>query len=158
MKKIALIFLLTVISIFIPEQNTAQESDNKAADFNPNAINAYIGLLEFNLDYERNIIRRPKALSNIRMGIGYGAFFTGSTGFYLNPAFVQLLGKNNSYLELDLGFKYIIISKDKDPAYFIPLVPDFFIGFRHEKKDGNRIFRIGFNLPTLMNVGLGQKL
>ena len=59
MKKIALIFLLTVISIFIPEHNTAQESDNKAADFNPNAINAYIGLIEFNLDYERNIIRHP---------------------------------------------------------------------------------------------------
>lgn len=158
MKKIALIFLLTVTSIFIPEHNTAQESDNKAADFNPNAINAYIGLIEFNLDYERNIIRHPEALSNIRMGLGYGIFATGSEGFYLNPAFVQLLGKNNSYLELDLGFKYIIRSKDKDPAYFKPLVPDFFIGYRHEKKVGKGIFRIGFNWPTLVNVGLGQKL
>jgi hypothetical protein len=158
MKIIALSIFLTVISIFIPERNIAQETDNKVSDFNRNGINAYIGLIEFNLNYERNIIRRPESLSNIRMGVGYGIFATASQGFYLNPAFVQLLGKNNSYLELDLGFKYIISSKGMDPAYAKPWVSDFFIGYRHEKKDGKRIFRIGFNWPALINVGLGQKL
>jgi len=158
MKKIALSILITVISILLPEYNIAQETEKSASDFNPNAINAYIGLIELNLNYERNIIRHPESLSNIRMGLGYGIFATGSEGFYLNPAFVQLLGKNNSYLELDLGFKYIIRSKNQDPAYFKPLVPDFFIGYRHEKNNGKRIFRIGFNWPALINVGLGQKL
>jgi hypothetical protein len=157
MKIIALSLFLMVITIFISEHNFGQEIDNRPSELNRNCINLYLGLIEFNINYERNIIRHPQSLSNIRMGSGYAMFATASEGFYLNPAFVQLLGKNNSFLELDLGFKYIIGSNGMDPAYSKPLVSDFFIGYRHEKSDGKRIFRIGFNWPSIINVGLGFK-
>lgn len=86
MKIIALRFFLTVVTIVIPEQIIAQETDNRVSDFKHNGINAYIGLIDFNLNYERNIIRRERSLSNIRMGFGYAMFVTASEGFYLNPA------------------------------------------------------------------------
>jgi hypothetical protein len=155
MKIIALSFFLMVITIFISEYNFGQKIDNRPSEINRNSINLYLGLIEFNINYERNVIRHPQSLSNIRMGSGYAVFATATEGFYLNPAFVQLLGKNDSYLELDLGFKYIIGSNGRDSANAKPLASDLFIGYRHEKSDGKRIFRIGFNWPAIFNVGLG---
>lgn len=65
--------------------------------------------MDANLNYERNILQLPKSYTNIRLGIGRANFSEFRTlAFYLNPSLVHLIGKRNSHLELNLGFKYPI--------------------------------------------------
>jgi len=157
MKKVKKSLLIILITVFICINNNAQIKDNHLSDFNSNSINGYIGFVELNINYERNIFYRPKSFTNIRFGIGYGAFATAGEGLYLNPAIVHLIGKKNSFLELDLGFKYIVAYTGLNAEYSEFLLPDFFAGYRYERPDGKRIFRIGISWPTLLNVGMGFK-
>lgn len=75
--------------------------------------------------------------------------------YYLNPAVVHLIGRKNSHIELNMGFKYSL-GKTPDTIRKV-LVPDLFAGYRFEKPDGRFIFRTGFNYPTLINIGIGYK-
>jgi hypothetical protein len=84
-------------------------------------------------------------------------FVTAGDGFYLNPALVHMIGSRNSHLELDLGFKYIVNYKNPDNHLSLYLIPDVFAGYRYDKPDGDFIFRIGINYPTIINIGVGIK-
>jgi hypothetical protein len=157
MKKIPASFVITFIAIFICLENNGQEKDGQSPKFRSNSINGYIGFAEYNINYERNISQRQKSYTNIRLGFGLGAFVTAGEGIYLNPALVHLIGKKYSFLELDLGFKYIIHYEGLDPEYSEYFIPDIFAGYRYERADGKRIFRVGFNWPTIVNIGIGFK-
>jgi len=45
-----------------------------------------------------------------------------------------------------------------NPDYSKFFLPDFFAGYHFERADGKRVFRIGMNWPTLINIGIGFKL
>ena len=157
MKKITSGVLIIIFTTFFCIQIKGQENEKQSESFRPNSINGYFGFVELNINYERNIFYRPKSQTGLRFGIGYGAFATAGEGVYLNPAIVHLLGKKNSFLELDLGFKYIVGYTGLNIDYSQFLLPDFFAGYRYERPDGKRIFRLGINWPTLVNVGIGYK-
>lgn len=158
MRKITASVLITFITSFLSINIYAQEKGIPTVEFLRNSLNIYIGLIEFNINYERNISQRPSSLTNLRMGFGKGMFVVAGEGFYLNPSMVHLIGKKSSYLELDLGFKYIVNHENPNPRLSLYLVPDFFGGYRYEKPDGSFIFRTGINYPTLINIGIGVKL
>lgn len=148
---------LVVFAIFAFTDIKAGVKDDEPSTFKPNSINGYFGFVELNINYERTIFYRPKSYTDFRFGIGYGAFATAGEGLYLNPAIVHLIGKKNSFLELDLGFKYIVAYTGLNAEYSEFLLPDFFAGYHYERPDGKRIFRLGINWPTLVNVGIGYK-
>jgi len=149
-----LISLLTLLSSFDID---AQEVDYPSLKLPRNSINAYIGLFEVNINYERNIIQRPKSHTNIRMGFGKAMFLNAGIGSYVNPSLVHIFGKGNSHLELDLGFKYMIINGIENPSFSDTFISDFFAGYRYEKPNGKFIFRAGNNYPTFINIGIGGK-
>jgi hypothetical protein len=157
MKKIPSSFLIVFITIFVCLENYGQEKAGQSQEFRKNSINGYLGFVEYNINYERNISKREKSFTNIRMGFGLGAFVTAGEGIYLNPAFVHLVGKKYSFLELGLGFKYMLHYEGLNPEYSEFFIPDIFVGYRYERPDGKRIFRVGFNWPTLVNIGTGFK-
>ena len=114
-------------------------------------------MVEYNINYERNLLYSAITSTNIRVGGGIAAFLTAGTGTYLNLAAVQLLGKSSSHLELDLGLKYLITNSIVNPGLSESLVPDLFAGYRFEKPTGRLILRLGMNYPTLFNAGFGYK-
>lgn len=116
-----------------------------------NNINLYVSLYEYNINYERAIIQCPKSSTNLRLGCGLiNTSFDG--GYYYNPSLVQLFGKSNKHLEADLGFKYLIQNGSTNS-----FLPDIYAGYRYEKPSGGIIFRLGIDLFTLFNIGLGIK-
>jgi hypothetical protein len=151
MKKMAAITLLFFISFFISCAINAQETTSAVKKLPRNNINTYVSFGEFNINYERNLILRPKSLTNIRMGFAIPTF-NFFEGYYLNPSLVQLLGKKNSHLELNLGIKVIIYN-----GHYNDFIPDAYVGYRYEKPGGGFIFRLGFNVYTAFTVGLGYK-
>jgi hypothetical protein len=157
MKKIPVSFLIIIITIFLCLKINGQGKDGLSPKYRRNSINGYIGFAEYNINYERNIFQRPESYTNIRLGFGFGAFVTAGEGSYLNPALVHLIGKKYSFLELDLGFKYITQYEGLDPDYSEFFIPDFFAGYRYERPDGKRVFRVGLNWPTIVNMGIGFK-
>ncbi len=87
--------MLFTISISVKAQDTGISISEPR-----NNINAYIGLIEYNINYERNIIQNSKSHSNVRFGFGHGAFFVAGEGKYVNAALVHLMGRKNSHLEI----------------------------------------------------------
>ena len=158
MKKILMSVVILIISVICGIENLGQEKGSSTPEFRRNSINGYIGFVEYNINYERNIFQMPKSYTNLRMGFGYGAFVIAGEGIYLNPAIVHLIGKKHSFLELNLGFKYIVSYDGLDADYSKFLMPDFFAGYHFERPDGKRVFRVGINWPTLINIGIGFKL
>ena len=134
----------------------SQGADNTVVNAR-NSINIYIGIIEYNINYERNIFQRPKSQSNLRIGFGNGKFFTAGEGYYLNPAFVYLAGAQNSHVEFNLGVKYMLTNSIEDPDFSEVCIPDIFLGYRFEKPSGGFVFRLGLNYPTLINIGIGYK-
>ena len=127
----------------------AQENGNSSVKLLRNNININISLFEYNINYERNILQRPKSYTNLR--IGFGVFYLSSMkGYHFNPSWVNLIGNKNNHLELDLGFKYVV-----EEGYADSFLPDIFAGYRYEKPFGRLIFRMGINLYTLYNIGIG---
>lgn len=136
---------------------SAQERSDHETKPLRNRIGVYLGLLEINLNYERNIIQRPKSYSNIRIGIGS---FTDLQfgGKYINASLIQLLGKRKSHAEVDLGCKLFLAGTNlnfESPRTF--LIPDIYVGYRYENPENREFFRIGFSFPSLINVGGGFK-
>jgi len=113
----------------------------------------YLGLFEYNVNYERYIIQRQKSHTNIRIGFGYWSNMTlGGNNF--NVVLVQMFGKKSSHLELNLGAKYVFeTAREKNIV-----LPDIFVGYRYDKAESNFIFRTGISYPSLINVGFGIKL
>jgi hypothetical protein len=135
---------------------TAQETRNPLSQ-SRNSINAYVGLIEYNINYERNILQHPKSYSNLRLGFGHGQFFVAGEGEYINAAFVHLTKKENSHLEIDVGVKCMITNSMDDPKFSDTFLPDLFFGYRYEKPSGGIVFRFGLNYPTFLNAGIGYK-
>jgi hypothetical protein len=144
--------LISVSSLAVKAQDTV-----KPASEGRNSINVYVGMIEYNINYERNIIQRPNSHSNLRIGYGHAQFFTAGEGNYLNPAFVHLMGKKNSFFEINAGIKYMITNSISDPTFLETFVPNIFLGFRYEKPVRGIIFRFGFSYPTIINIGFGYK-
>jgi len=123
-----------------------------------NNVNFYIGLWDFNVNYERLMVAKPKSFTNLRLGLGTGLFwYPGSGGKYANVALVQMLGEKVSYLEFDLGVKVLFLSRSIDINPLEYLVPDIYAGYRHEDKNGKVFFRIGISYASLLSAGVGIK-
>ena len=151
MKKITASVLITFSSILLGVYTLSQENVNPSGKLPVNNINAYISLVEYNINYERKIFELPKSFTNLRMGFGIiNSSFDG--GYYYNSSLVHLLGKKNSHLELNLGLKYAV-QKGSSNSF----LPDIYAGYRYEKPNGILIFRIGVNLYSLYNIGIGFK-
>jgi hypothetical protein len=151
MKKIGARVIIALMPLFSCIVIHAQENIDPFYKLLKNNINSYISLFEFNINYERNIIQLPKSYTNLRFGFGLiNSSFDG--GYYYNPVLVHLIGKRNKHLELNLGFKYTI-QKGTSNSFF----PDVYAGYRYEKPTGGLIFRVGINLFTLYNLGIGFK-
>ena len=146
------------IGLFISLSINVKAQDNGNSNFSPrNYINVYVGLIEYNINYERNIVQRSKSFSNVRLGFGHASLLIGGEGKYINAAFIHLIGKKNSHLETNLGVKYMVSNSISDPQFSETLIPDAFLGYRYEKPLEGLIFRIGLNYPTFINLGTGYK-
>ena len=151
MKKITASVLITIASIFLSVCTHSQESVYPSEKLPGNNINAYISLFEYNINYERKIFQLPKSFTNLRIGFGIiNSSYDG--GYYYNSSIVHLFGKKNSHLELNLGLKYAV-QKGFSNSFW----PDIYAGYRYEKPSGLLMFRIGVNLYTLYNIGIGIK-
>jgi hypothetical protein len=117
-----------------------------------NSINLYVGLLELNLNYERNILQNPHSYSNVRAGFGYWTNLQ-LEGTCIEGVFVHVLGRKSSHPEFNLGIKYIIDKAGKENA----VVPLLYSGYRYEDPEGSFIFRIGLTYPSIFNLGIGFK-
>ncbi len=157
MSKSAKIFCTLLLTFFSSGKLFAQSGEPPRKEIRRNNINTYAGMVEYNINYERNLLYSAITSTNIRVGGGIAAFLTAGTGTYLNLAAVQLLGKSSSHLELDLGLKYLITNSIVNPGLSESLVPDLFAGYRFEKPTGRLILRLGMNYPTLFNAGFGYK-
>lgn len=156
MKHLLIITSLTILMMLLFARQVNAQSTRNIHEARNN-INIYIGIFDLNLNYERNIIKRPKSLSNIRAGFGRGQFVVAGEGCYVNGAFVQLFGAGSSHLELNAGLKYMITNSESNPPLSDQLLPDIFVGYRYQKPTGGIILRYGLNYPTLINVGVGYQ-
>ncbi len=152
--------LVSFLSLFYCFDIDAQDTINPPVKFLRNGISIYAGVAEFNLNYERNLILRRIFYTNLRMGVGFAMIAAAdqwAEGKYVNPSLVQIFGRGNSHIEIDLGFKYMYVNSISDPSFFQSFIPDLFAGYRYEKPGGELIFRAGNNFPTFINVGIGAK-
>lgn len=152
MKKDEQNFLFIYIMFFTCIYSYAQENGNPSLKSRSNSINIYVGVVEYNINYERNIFQRPKSYTNIRIGIGGDESYM--DGYYINPTLVHLIGKKNSHLELDLGLKVEIGPHTEGTS---TVLPDIYAGYRYEKTEGRFVFRVGLNAITVYNLGIGVK-
>jgi len=143
---------ITCLVCFSVFSLTAQEKTSPIELKYKNSINAYIGLIELNINYERNILQRPHSYSNIRAGYGYWTNLQ-LEGKCLETAFVHVLGRKTSHPEFNLGIKYIIDNAGKDNA----VLPLLYAGYRLENPEGRFIFRMGIAFPSIFNLGIGYK-
>ena len=155
--KYSLATTLMFITLLVLTINGNAQGVDSSLKTDRNTINAYIGLFDANINYERNIIQSVKSHSNLRVGLGYAMLFNAGEGTYFNTAFVHLIGKGSSHLEIDLGLKYMLTNSIEDPDFSDILIPDIFFGYRYEKPSGGFIFRFGLNYPTIVNLGMGYK-
>jgi hypothetical protein len=144
--------LITCIVCLSAMNLMAQEKTTPSEIKYLNSANAYIGLIELNINYERNILQRPHSFSNIKAGYGYWTNLQ-LEGNCVDAAFVHVLGRKSAHPEFNLGVKYIIDKTGKENA----LVPLLYAGFRFDKPDGRLLFRMGLTFPSIFNLGVGYK-
>jgi hypothetical protein len=130
----------------------AQEKTAPTEILYRNSINTYIGLIEFNFNYERNFMRRTNSYTNIRIGYGYWTNLQ-LEGKCVEAAFAHMLGRKNSHPEFNLGIKYIIDKAGKENA----VLPLLYAGYRFENPYKRLIFRLGLAFPSIFNLGIGYK-
>lgn len=151
--KITVLTIFAILSIVcFGDRANAQEMSTPALKTRRNSINLYGGVVEYNINYERNIFQLPKSYTNIRFGIGGEAAYM--KGYYINPTLVHLFGIKNSHLELNIGIK-IEIGPHVEGTSLV--LPDIFAGYRYEKPEGRFIFRTGLNAISVYNIGIGVK-
>lgn len=117
-----------------------------------NSINSYIGLIELNFNYERNLLQHTHYYTNMRAGFGYWTNLQ-LEGTCIEAVAVHVLGRKDSHPEFNLGVKYIIDKAGEDNAA-VPLV---YAGYRFEQPEGRIVFRFGLTFPSIFNLGLGWK-
>jgi len=176
--KCSLLFLITLAFFVVSHGKSIGQTHNSTSSTDKtlrNYIGGYIGLIELNVNYERNLVQlslmkgekaktyshdnynRTRFLLNARLGYGY---FTNLQGEYQYPnaVFVFCVGRKFALLEADLGIKYM--TAIGTPAEGFPveeLVPDLFVGYRYDKPGGRFYFRAGHGYPGLFVFGLGFK-
>jgi hypothetical protein len=108
--------------------------------------------------YERNIIWKRGAQTNVRIGYGFVNDLQGGA-HELVGTLVQLFGKRNSHLEVNLGFSIIQNVKDNMNPSTVSQGVYTYAGYRFEKPDGNFIFRAGLIYPIIyaLELGIGFK-
>jgi hypothetical protein len=157
MKKNYMLLCATIVLLISISVNVKAQ-DNSNSNFGPrNYINAYVGVVEYNINYERNLIQKSKSFSNVRIGFGHASILIAGEGKYINAAVVHLIGKKNSHLEINLGMKYMVTNSISDPKFSETYIPEAFLGYRFEKPSQGLIFRVGVSYPTLINIGVGYK-
>jgi hypothetical protein len=111
-----------------------------------------------NAGYERNIFWKRVAQTNIRISYGFINDLQGGAYEYAGTL-VQLFGRRNSHLELNLGLAITQNVKDNMNPSNVSHLPITYVGYRFEKPDGNFIFRAGFIYPIIyaMELGIGIK-
>lgn len=149
---------LLIVGLLCSTRLRAQESKKEPSKFHLNSIGIYLGALDFNLNYERNILQHRASYSNIRLGGGYFSSL-GAQGAYLNPAFVHIFGKSSSHAEFNIGLKFFVTgSRQSVTSSEAPFVLfDLFGGYRYEPPAGRFFFRAGISVPSLINVGTGLR-
>lgn len=153
MKAIKKRLIFCGLLIFSLSQISAQDLNHDAVKRSKNIVGLYLGLIEYNVNYERNVLQRPKSHSNIRAGFGYWTNLQ-AEGNYVNAAWVQMFGKNSSHIEFNLGVKYVFDRTDDKNI----VLPDLYAGYRYDNPGGRIMFRSGLSLTSLINVGFGVKL
>lgn len=143
---------LTILLLFASFNIMAQEKNLSSELKYRNSINSYIGLIELNFNYERNLLQRNHSYTNIRAGCGYWTNLQ-LEGACVEVVGVHVLGRKNSHPEFNLGVKYIIDKADKEDA----VVPLLYAGYRFEEPEGRIVFRFGLTFPSIFNLGLGWK-
>ena len=147
-------FKYTLIILLLLSRNLkAQESTIPDIRNSKNYATGYLGMFEYNLNYERNLFQFHRSYSNIRTGFGQMNNLQAS-GYVYNLTLVHLLGRQSSHLEINIGVKYIKVPANDAQSTFYP---DLFLGYRFEKPDGNFIWRAGLSGLSLINVGAGLK-
>lgn len=145
------ILIACILSLFTINLS-AQVSNEKTELKYLNSFNSYVGLIELNINYERNFRQRPHSYSNARFGIGYWTNLQ-LEGNCVDAALVHVLGRENSHPEFNLGIKYIVDNAGKENA----VVPLLYAGYRYENPQGRFIFRMGLAYPSIFNFGFGLK-
>ncbi|MCX6302429.1 MAG: hypothetical protein NTW82_09615 [Bacteroidia bacterium] len=157
----SILLLSGLISFAQGKEDIKPWDENPFIEYKRNYIGAYVGIFEWNLNYERNIFQRPRSYTNLRFGFGLWKDEPTKYGYggnYLNASLVHLIGKRTAHFELILGIKYFITGRDEVMNTFgYPYLPDLYFGYRHEKPDGKLVLRFGINIPTLVNLGIGYK-
>ncbi len=120
-----------------------------------NSINTYVGIFEINFNYERNVLQMERGLGHLRLGVGQARFVQAGEGKYINMSYVHVVGKKESHLEADIGFKYMLTNSIDDPKFSEEFIPDLFIGYRFQNQPRGIILRAGINYPTIINLGIG---
>lgn len=143
---------ITCLILYSGSGIMAQGKDNPTELKYLNSFNSYIGLIELNFNYERNIIQRPKSYTNVRAGFGYWTNLQ-LEGNCIEAAFVHMLGRENSHPEFNLGVKYIIDKAGKENA----VVPLLYAGYRYDNPESRFIFKFGLTYPSIFNLGIGYK-
>lgn len=113
-----------------------------------------LSFLDANFNYERNIVQLPKSYTNIRIGFGVFNDLQGG-GNECIATLVHLIGRKKSHLEINLGIKYFVNSKNNSNPSSDYFMRDVFLGYRYEKPDGPFIFRIGYYYPHIYAFGIG---
>lgn len=152
MKNLKLKILLICLICMSVSKIAAQEKTAPAELKYLNSINSHIGLIEFNFNYERNIMQRSHSYTIVRAGYGYWTNLQ-LEGNCVDAALVHVLGRKTSHPEFNLGIKYIIDKAGKDNAV-LPLV---YAGYRYENLEERFIFRLGIAFPSIFNLGIGYK-
>lgn len=153
MKKLNKTLLVTCLLFQIITPLIGQNDNTQSGKIRLNAFGYYIGLIEYNINYERRIIQLQKSYTNIRVGFGYWTDLQ-EEGNYYNAALAHILGKNKSHLEFNLGVKYLIARVSESNMFF----PDIYAGYRFEKQDDRFDFRAGFANRSFINIGIGFKI
>jgi len=79
--------------------------DNKQNGLRNN-LNFYVGVWDFNVNYEHLLVAKPKSFTNIRLGLGTGLFwYPGNGGPYANLAIFDTLRRSSYLTSLVIGFK-----------------------------------------------------
>jgi hypothetical protein len=150
LKIVIIAVLLSLMCMLID----AQERGDSTLNIKRNYIIGNASFEGVTLNYERNIIQWSKSYTNMRIGFGLFNDLQGG-GKQGIATLVHLFGKKKSHLELNLGIKYFVNSKNNLYPSSKHFYRDMFVGYRYEKPDGNFIFRIGYIYPHIYAIAIG---
>lgn len=133
------------LSIFLILKTLFSFSQNNEIPFKQNSYYFEIGGngLLYSINIDRLIINRTNWKLSGRLGATINPIvYSGMFG--LPMELTTLFGKGNNFLETGFGFtpNYVFdSSKDEIHGFFIS---SFRLGYRHQKKEGGTIFKVGF--------------